>query len=613
MDPASERSLRGGSERRLPWLAPIGWLPWFAAGLLLALLGGLLGKLALAGELARADFAFVSGGELTSLDPHTVTGIPEGRVLRGLYEGLVGRDPESLEPVPAAAQSWEIAADGRQYRFHLRALARWSNGDSVSAQDFEWSLRRVLEPATAAPYAYELWCIRGARAFSTGIEEGGARSPRDWSRVGVRAVDRLTLEIELDRPVPYFLHLLAFQAFFPVHKASLEELQALFPETWRTRWGRPESLVVNGPFALGLRRLDDRIRLVKNPLYWDADRVAFQNIDALALERAGTALNLYLSGAVDWLDGTIPPLLVGHLRSRGDFLRSRYLGIYFYRVNTTKPPLDDPRVRRALALTIPRREICEQLLQAGQQPAFTLVPWGAVGGYRSPETFAEDPSAARELLAEAGFGPEDQPFPAIEIHYNTAESHRDIAEVVAATWRKELGLDVRLANQEWKVYLDSQENLSYDISRSSWIADYPDALGFLKILTSESENNKTGFSDPEFDRLVAAAEEQGDPEQRLELLARAEARLLELMPVLPVYSYVTQNLVDPRLGGFHANLLNEHSPKHWYWKSAAELAAEREDSPAPEVRRGSHVPSQGKYSPAALRERSQAATGGGGG
>ncbi len=608
MEPAREPGPPG---RRRPWLPAVLWAAGGGLGLLA--LGVLLRALLSAGALPRADFAFVSGGELTSLDPHTVTGIPEGRVLRALYEGLVGRDPRTLEPVPAAAESWEVSSDGREYLFHLREGARWSNGDPLTAHDFEWSLRRILEPSTAAPYASELWAVRGARAFSTGSSSDGAAAPRDWSEVGVRALDELTLRIELERPLPYLLQLLAFHAFFPVHRASLEQLQQRFPDSWRTRWGRPENLVVNGPFALDLRRLDDRIRLKKSPLYWDADAVAFETIDARSLERAGTALNLYLSGEVDWLDGAIPPLLVPRVRSREDFLRTRYLGVYFYRVNTTKPPLDDPRVRRALSAAIPRREICDKLLQAGQQPATTLVPWGGVGDYRSPPGLSEDLAAARAGLAEAGFGPEGAEFPAIEIHYNTAESHRDIAEVIATAWRRELGLDVRLANQEWKAYLDTQESLSYDVSRSSWIADYPDALGFLRIFTSASENNKTGFSDAEFDRLVAEGEQAVDPAERAATLALAEARLLELMPVLPIYSYVTQNLVDPRLGGFHANLLNEHSPKHWYWKSAAELASERGNAPTFYPRRGSQVPRGGRYSPAALRERAEAPPSGGDG
>jgi oligopeptide transport system substrate-binding protein len=553
-------------------------------------------------RLERADFVFVTGGEVASLDPHAVTGIPEGRVLRALYEGLVTRDPRTLEPRPAAAASWEVSDDGLRYRFHLREGARWSNGDALTAQDFEWSLRRVLEPETAAAYAYELWCVEGAREYTTGRDDEGHEVERDWSRVGIEATDAATLELRLARPTPYLLHLLAFHAFFPVHRASLEALQRRYPARWRTQWGRPENLVTNGPFTLALRRVNDRMRLARNPLYWDADAVAFDTIDALALEQWSTALNLYLVGEVDWLDGTIPPLLVPRLTGREDFLRAPYLGIYFLRVNVARPGLDDVRVRRALAMTVPRRLLCDKVLKAGQAPATTIVPWGKLGSYSSPRILGEDAARARELLVEAGYGPDGEPLPPIEIHYNTAESHRDIAEVVADAWRRELGLDVRLRNQEWKVYIDTQSTLGYDVSRSSWIADYPDAIGFLRIFTSGNENNRTGWSSPEFDALIRAAELESAGAARDELLQQAERILLVELPAIPVYSYVTQNLVNPRLGGFSSNLLNEHDPKLWFWKSDVQLRMQRR---AGGGQRGqvvaAHGPPEGKFSAAQLR------------
>lgn len=583
--------------------------PWLAVGIgLVATLAAAAG-LSGAGRLERADFVFTGGGEVTSLDPHTVTGIPEGRVLRLLYEGLVGRDPKTLEPIPAGARGWDVSDDGLYYVFFLRRDARWSNGDPVTAADFAWSMRRVMEPATAAPYAYELFCIRGAREFTTGKDADGDAAEVSWEDVGVRVQDESTLVLELERPAPYLLDLLAYNAFFPVHRASLEAMQAAYPARWRTRWTRPENLVTNGPFKLVTRRANDRMRFAKDPLYWDHERVAFDTIDVLALEHWGTAVNLYLTGEVDWVDGMIPPALVPRLRGREDFVPAPYLGIYFYRLNTTRPPLDDSRVRRALAQTLPRKQICQLVLGAGQQPALTFVPWGKLGEYTSPRILREDEASARVALLEAGYGPNGDPLPPLEISYNRSESHRDIAEVTANVWRSTLLADVRLANQEWKVHLDSQASLDYSISRSSWIADYPDPLNFLKIFVSDGENNKTGWTNARFDELIGLAETELDPAARREHLFQAEGILLSELPIIPIYSYVSQNLVNPRLGGFFPNRLNEPLPKAWYWKDDAELQAAR-------AARGGNVrfapapgPRNGKYSPAESARRRAGAGG----
>jgi oligopeptide transport system substrate-binding protein len=572
------------------------------------LCGAIALTLALSREsaLPRADFVFANGGEVSSLDPHGGTGIPEARVLRALYEGLVTHAPATLEPAPGVAESWEVSEDGREYVFHLRENARWSNGDPVTADDFLWSFLRLLDPETAAPYAYELHCVEGALNYVLGRDEAGAVLARDPARVGLSARDAHTFVVRLERPAAHFLDMLAFNAFYPVHRASLEALRERDPLGWRTAWSRPGNLVTNGPYLLALRRVNDRMRLAKNPHYWGADQVAFETVDALALEHWGTALNLYLTGEIDWLDGMLPALLVPRLLQREDLLCAPYLGSYFLRVNVTKPPLDDVRVRRALALTLPRGIICQQLLKAGQEPAYTIVPWGRAGDYRSPPSFHSDLEEARKLLEEAGFGPKGEKFPPIALHYNTSESHRDIAEVVAATWRSVLGLDVRLENQEWKVFLDTQIHLDYDISRSSWIADYADPLGFLKIFTTGNENNRTGYSNVAFDALIAAAGAEPGGARRNELMAEAEALLLEDLPVLPVYSYVTQNLVSPRLGGFRTNELNEHSPRDLYWMDDAELQATRARRGPGKGRAPVFGPGAGLYSPRAQRERAAA-------
>jgi oligopeptide transport system substrate-binding protein len=528
-------------------------------------------------RLPRADFVFNNGQEVTSLDPAAITGQPEMRVLHCLYEGLTVKDPATLEPLPAVAESWDVSPDGLRYTFHLRP-ARWSNGDPLTAADFAWSWRRLLAPETGAQYAYQLWCVRGARAFSLAERELEGQ----WAAVGLDAPDERTLEVELERPTPYFLALTSSPPLFPVHRASLEDAQERFPDSWQSEWLRPGRMVSNGPFCLVERRLNDRLRLERNREYWDFAHVAFASMDVLAIEHPVAALNLYLAGEIDWIE-RVPTSLVTALRTRDDFHPTPYLGTYFYRVNTTHPPFDDARVRRALALAIDRRAICEKIMKKGERPSWSLTPEG-FAGYPRPElahagtaddagrgrSFASDLDEARRLLAEAGFGPRGAPLPPLTIHFNSSETHRDIAEVVGATWTRVLGVPVHFANEEGKVYLDTQCRLDYDVSRSSWIGDYPDPNTFLEVFVGGGENNRTGWANATYDELVRGAANEPDPAKRLAMLAEAEALLLEELPILPVFGYVSQNLVSPRLDGFHENLQDEHPPKFFRWRDAAE-------------------------------------------
>jgi len=531
-------------------------------GLLILLAGPLLGLLllALAGGGARLeppDFAFTNPGEVASLDPAAVTGVPEMKVLRFLYEGLVVKDPLTLEPRPGVAESWEISPDGLVYTFHLRADARWANGEPVTAQDFAWSFERLLDPRTAAAYAYQLWYVKGAQAYTSALE--GA----SFASVGIRAPDARTLVLELAAPTPFFLDVLGGVPLMPVNRANLERLQRLYPERWRVEWTRPEHLVTNGPYRLALRRVNDRLRFVRNEAYWDARSVALGTIDCLAVEHLETALNLYLTGEVGWIDN-VPTAALDALRGRPDFRPAPYLAVGFYRFNTTRAPFDDRRVRRALALAVDREAIAARVLRAGERPCWGLIPPAIRGA--APQSFrhgtrAEDLAEARALLAEVG-----SPLPPIEILFATQSTNKDVAEVIADGWRRELGVESHLLNQESRVALDSQKNLRYDVSRSSWIADHPDALGFLEIFVSGSENNRTGWKSARYDELIARARVARDPE-RAQLLEEAEQLLLEELPILPIWSFVTRNLVDPELEGFAENALDEHFPKFWRRKT----------------------------------------------
>jgi oligopeptide transport system substrate-binding protein len=348
-----------------------------AGALFLGLLGLLLG-VASSARLEPADFTFNNFSEVSTLDPATVTGVPEGRVLYGIFEGLVVKHPRTLEPLPGVAESWELSEDGLTYTFHLREDAFWTNGDPVVASDFLFSYERFLNPRTAAQYAYQLWYAKGARAYSTEVD-GEGKPKHSFDTVGVKAPDERTLVIELNDPTPFFLNLLSFYPLMPVNPRNLREAQAAWPETWEAEWLRPENIVTNGAYKVVARRINDRIRLEKFERYWDAENVAFNTIDVTCTEQYTTALNLYLTGAVGWID-KIPTNLIPRLLPREDFSPQPYLGTYFYRVNVTRPPFDDPRLRRALALTIDRKAIVEKITKSGQQPCWTLVPPG-MGGY----------------------------------------------------------------------------------------------------------------------------------------------------------------------------------------------------------------------------------------
>ena len=553
-------------------------------------------------RLERSDFVFNNGTEVTTLDPATVTGVPEGRIIRALFEGLVIKHPRTLEPVPGMAESWEISSDGLVYTFRLRHGARWSNGDPVTSADFLYAFERFLDPDTAAEYAYQLWYVKGARAFTQDVGPDG-HSTHSFDTVAITAPDEHTLRIELEAPTPFFMDLVGFYPLFPVNRRNIEEAKQRWPDQWRIQWLRPENIVTNGPYKVAYRRVNDRIRLVKNHDYWDADNVAFETIDALAVEQYTTMLNMYLTGECGWVD-RIATNAVPRMLQREDFNPTPYLGSYFYRVNTTKEPMNDVRVRKALSLTIPRQKICDKIMKAGQVPAYALVPPG-IEGYSAAECQREDTELAKQLLDRAGFGPSGKPFPTIEIHYNTSEAHRDIALVIADVWQRELGISAKLLNQEWKVYLDTQKTLGFDVSRSAWIGDYPDPNTFLDMFVTGGENNKTGWGDPVYDRLVADAAKELDPRKRMQLLHDAEAILVDELPILPIYFYVTQDVVSPRLGGWYNNIQDEHFTKFWYWMDDEELAQKRAGYPEGVEIVEEFGPREGLYSPAALRARAR--------
>ena len=485
----------------------------------------------------RADFVYVSGAEPETLDPALMTGLLEARLAAALFEGLTVYDPRDLSARPGVAESWDVSPDRRTYVFHLRRGA-WSDGEPVTAQDFVYSWRRVLSPATGAQYAYQLYdYIDKAKEFYEG-------KTRDFGQVGIRALDDHTLCVRLRAPTPYFLDLTSFMTYLPVNRKCVE--------TYGNHWTRPEHIVTNGPFLLSVWRLNEKIRLVKNPRYWDARNVRVRTIDALAVESRNTAFNLYATGAADLITA-VPLPLIDLLRTRPDFHSSAALTTYFYRFNVTRPPLDDARVRKALALAINREAIVRHITRGGEIPALTFVP-PAMPNYRGPDGLPYDLPRARRLLAEAGY-PGGRGFRQIEILFNTSEAHRDIAEVVQQMWSKGLGVRVVLQNQEWGAYMHSMKSLDYDVARSGWIGDYTDPNTFLDMFVTGGGNNRTGWSNARYDALIRKATREPDEAKRMRLLSEAERILVEEgAPIAPIYFAASQMMYRPEVRGVYPNV-----------------------------------------------------------
>ena len=492
------------------------------------------------------------GSEVAEIDPHIVTGLAELNVVSALFEGLMAEDPVDLHPVPGVAERWEKSPDGLSYVFRLRANARWSNGATVTARDFLASWRRVLTPSLGADYATMLYVLANAEAYHKG-------ALADFRKVGCVALDDRTLRVTLEHPVPYFLSLLAHPAWFPVHLPTLEGAGPVYSRG--SRWTRPGTFVGNGPFVLKDWRPNQIIIVEKSPTYWDAATVRlhavhFHPIDSVdAEERAFRAGQLHITDA----------LAVGKVgvyrRRQPEVLRiDPQLATYFYRINVTRPALNEPKVRRALALALDRDTIVENVTRGGQRPAHGLVPPG-LAGYTPPRGIPTDFEAARRLLAEAGY-PGGRGLPAFELLFNTSENHRLIAEAVQEIWRRELGVDVRLVNMEQKTVLETRRTMNYQILRSNWSADYADPESFLQVFTSDSGNNHTGWANPAYDRFLDEAERTADPVARAALLQRAETLLLDDAPIIPVYHFTHVFLIRTSVHGWFSTLLDHHPYKH---------------------------------------------------
>ena len=495
---------------------------------------------------------FGNGTEPQDLDPQVITGVPEHRLMIALFEGLVMPSPDGNSFVPGVAERWEISEDALTYTFYLRKNARWSNGDPVTAHDFVGSYRRILTAALGADYAYMLFLVAGAEDYHAG-------KLTDFAQTGFRALDDYTLQIALRQPAPFFLKSLTHYAWFPVHLPTLEKFDALTRKG--TRWTRPENFVGNGAFVLTDWRPDQKIIASKSPTHWDRDTVKLDEIHFHPVALADTEERMFRTGQLHVTNEVPLTKIATYQRDQPQNIRVEpYCGVYYYRFNTARKPFDDVRVRRALALSIDREALVKFVTRAGEIPAYHIVP-PDLAGYTSQHRLKTDIAEAKRLLAEAGY-PDGKGLPKMELLYNTLEKHKVIGEALQQMWRKNLGVNITLYNQEWKVYLDAQKSLNFQFQRAGWIADYTDPHVFLDLWRTGGGNNNTNWGNPEYDQLLAASLNAKTEPERYAIYQQMEKILIEELPVLPLYFYTHARLISPKVLHYHTTYLDNFPWKH---------------------------------------------------
>ncbi|MGV1755917.1 peptide ABC transporter substrate-binding protein [Rhizobium sp. A22-96] len=496
-----------------------------------------------------------NGGDPTSLDPQKISGDWENRIDGDIFEGLVTEDPKD-NPIPGQAASWTISPDQKVYTFKLRDGIKWSDGQPVTAQDFVFAFQRLMDPKTAAQYAYLQYTIHNAEKINKG-------EIKDLTQLGVKAIDDKTLEITLENPTPYFLNALMHYTAYPLPKHVVEAKG--------DQWVKIGNIVTNGPYKPTEWVPGSHVSMVKSDQYYDAKEVKIDNVNYYTLEDQAAALKRYRAGEFDiltsfpadqfeWIQKNLP----------GQAHVVPFLGTYYYVLNSTKPPFNDKRVRQALSMAVNREVIGPKILGTGELPSYSWVPPGTAN-YGDPayvswkdEPYKQKVEEAKKLLKEAGFGP-DHPLKA-QLRYNTNDNHKRIAVAIAAMW-KPLGVDIELYNTETKVHYDEMQRGEVQIGRAGWLADYNDPINFLNLLSTGVEMNYGRWSNKDYDALIKQGNEEIDLKKRAEIYKKAEQLALDDSAAIPIYYYVSQNIVAPKVQGFVDNIQDIHRTR---WLSIKE-------------------------------------------
>lgn len=504
--------------------------------------------------LEKQIFHFGNGSEPQGIDPHIVTGVPEHHILISLCEGLTIPNPFGDGNLPGAAESWDISDDGKEYIFNLRRNALWSDGSKVTADDFVWSWKRILTASLGSQYPDMLYYLEGAYDYHNGITD-------DFETVGIKALDSYTLKVNLKAPTPFFLGLLSHYSTWPVHKDTVLKFGTI--DDRNGEWTRPGNFVCNGPFNLKSWELNNRIIVEKSPTYWDSSTVRLNEIHYYPVSNVMTEDRMFRAGQLHVTSSLPSQKCPIYLEENNPDLRiDPYMGTYFYRLNTNNPFLNDVKVRKALAYAIDRKLLVEKVIKCGQIPAYSFTPPGS-NGYEPDTSIPFNPELAKSLLNEAGFNDVNK-LPKLEILFNTNEDHRKVALAIQQMWQQNLGIEVELVNQDWKVYLSREMVGDFQVSRAGWIGDYEDPNTFLDLMRPNRGNNKTGWENYEFDNLVMKANSTINQSERYELLNEAEKILIDSMPIIPLYTYVRSYQLSPDVKGYNPHILDHHHPKFIY-------------------------------------------------
>lgn len=513
----------------------------------------LLGGCGRSSDIAPDSLRFALEQEPSTLDPAKSSTLPESDVELAIFEGLTRLNAKDL-PEPAAAESWTVSDDGMTYTFRLREGLTWSDGKPLTAHDFEYAWKRVLNPTVAASNAYMLYVIKNGEAYNT--EKATAAD------VGVTAIDDRTLVVQLEAPAAYFIGLTAFHAYYPVRQDIVEA----HPDTWATD---AKTIVGNGPFILTKWQHNAELDFVKNETYWDAKAVRLKSMEWPVSESQSTRLTLVEGGAADMT--TEPPVAdQQRLTEAGLFKVKPSLGTYYYVYNVTAPPFDNPKVRRALSMVIDRKAIVDTIVHGGKIPAFAFVPPGltneATGQdfrHEGGNLVSKNVEEAKALLAEAGYGP-GHPVPPITILYNTNEMHKAIAEAIQAVWSNELGLDVSLQNQETKVFMANREAGHYQVARASWIGDYADPQTFFDVFSDPA--NDAQYHSEAYNALMDRVHATTDVGERMALMHEAEKMMFDESLIIPIYFTTTPYVANEAIDGYNWSILGTVDFKHAYRK-----------------------------------------------
>ncbi|MGF1619336.1 MAG: peptide ABC transporter substrate-binding protein [Rhodomicrobiaceae bacterium] len=522
----------------------------------LSLLAGAVVMIASAAAAGAVTLHLHNGGDPASLDPHKLSGNWEDRIAGDIFEGLVTEDIDA-KPIHGQTEAWLISTDGLTYKFFLRNDIKWSDGKPVTAEDFVYAFRRIADPATASSYAYLQYPIKNARAINSG-------EIKDLTQLGVRAINEKALEITLESPTPYFLSALTHFTAYPVPKHVVEAKGQ--------DWVKIENIVTNGPYRPIEWVPGSHVKTEKNPEYYAVDDLQIDNVVFHVLEDQSAALRRYRAGEFDiltdfpadqyqWLEENHP----------GEARVAPFAGLYYYIMNSSKPPLDDARVRQALSMAINREVIGPQILGTGELPAYSWVPPGMNNYVDEPYRaewadldYGAKVERARALLADAGYGP-DKPLK-IQLRYNTNENHKRIAIAVSAMW-KALGVETELFNAETKVHYAQLKQGQLEVARAGWLADYDDPINFLQLLHSGIQDNYGRWKNAEFDALLDKAGQTQDLKERAKILYEAEKIAIDNTAAAPIYYYLSRNVVSPKIKGFRGNSFDKHRTR---WLSKTE-------------------------------------------